>query len=66
MTTHRIVLLISDEEIAKLDGAIESLDTLAANYEDDWHPDEEPRASLDAQCSALYNVLYRIKREVSS
>jgi hypothetical protein len=64
MTTHRIVLKISDEEIAWLGQAIESLDGLASNYDDDWEPDEEPLASLTVEVENLVTIKERIEREV--
>jgi len=64
MATHRIVLLISDEEITGLDDSITTLDNLCDNYTDDWNADEEPLVSLNAQETILLSIRDKIKREV--
>jgi hypothetical protein len=69
MATHRIALVITDEDIAGLDGILdgilETIDILAANYQDDWGPDEEPLSEYCTQYAILHGVLDRIKLEVA-
>ena len=63
MTTHRIVLLISDDEIAVLDEIISVLDQVAESEElnDDYVEDVD---KINGLYGALDHLTDRIKTEV--
>lgn len=64
MATHRIVLLISDEEIDALGETLDGIDAEVNNYRDDWEPDEFPLVNLLALQTTMNALVWRIEREV--
>ncbi len=60
MATHRIVLLISDEEITSLTDTLDVLDEISSGYEANDYPEEV------AKVNNLYFELNAIKERIET